>query len=55
MAVATGVALAGTVYCWIRNQSAGTITAGEEQTGLMIIPDFSTDFRSYYAGISLRF
>jgi TolB-like protein len=36
MTIVTGVALAGTVYCWIRNQSAGSITAGEEQTGLMI-------------------
>jgi TolB-like protein len=55
MAVITGLGLSGTIYCWIRNQSAGEIRAGDKPLSLLIIPGVSTDFRSFYAGVTLRF
>jgi TolB-like protein len=55
MAVITGIGLAGTIYCWIKNQSAGEIRAGDKPLSMRITPDFSTDFRSCYAGVTIRF
>ena len=55
LAVLTGVGICGTLYCWIQNQSAGAITAGEKPAGVMIIPSISSDLRSVYAGVTLRF
>ena len=55
LASLTGVAVIGTIYCWIQNMSPEEILAYEDSLTPKVIPNILFDGKSVYASLSIRF
>jgi len=55
MASLTGVAVIGTIYCWIQDMSPDEILAYQDPMKSEIVPTFIFDGKGVYASITIRF
>jgi hypothetical protein len=55
LASLTGVAVIGTIYCWIQNMSPDEILAFEDPMKPKFVPNFIYDGKGLYATLTIRF